>query len=403
MKALGVLAERVPGIALPPPKAPAADNRPRIVEGGVPEPEEVPSHPSRIAGLRIDPVAGPAARAVWNTLVAREHPHGMTTFAGRQLRYLVGSDHGWLGGVLRRRAAGRGAGPLWPSVVDCSTVSQASQTSPWRRTHLPDNGSNSRRSTRKSIYRLLLKKHGNRCQSCGVEEPPLEMTHIIPLSRGGDIGLDNFVLLCRNCHYLLNSFRPREVEFVHFLSVILSDSRDYSDVVVESPLLTRESRNLRADITATRLANGKRQNVLIEVKPWPSFGMTEVHRAIERIELYRQAGSFDAAALVFPGRLGEDGKGALDAAGIEVWDLDYVAAAFADEIAAQRHSGFRLLYSIVARSGGRSPSDVLIARLKACRPGTEDWAAYQRIVADVFELLFVPPLMRHSWESSDAL
>ena len=34
---------------------------------------------------------------MWNTLVAREHPHGMTTFASRRLRYLVGSAHGWLG------------------------------------------------------------------------------------------------------------------------------------------------------------------------------------------------------------------------------------------------------------------------------------------------------------------
>ena len=49
-----------------------------------------------------------------NTLIAREHPHGMTTFAGCQVRYLVGSAHGWLGGggICRRRAASRGAGPL---------------------------------------------------------------------------------------------------------------------------------------------------------------------------------------------------------------------------------------------------------------------------------------------------
>ena len=97
MKALGTLAERVPGIVLPPPKAPAVTGGPRLLDAGVPEPEGVPPHPARIEGLRIDPVAGPADRAVWNTLVAREHPHGMTTFAGRQVRYLVGSAHGWLG------------------------------------------------------------------------------------------------------------------------------------------------------------------------------------------------------------------------------------------------------------------------------------------------------------------
>ncbi len=97
MKAPGVLAERVPGIALPPPKAPAARAGPRLLDAGVPEPEGVPAHPSLVAGLRVAPVAARGDRAVWNTLMAREHPHGMTTFAGHQVRYLVGSDHGWPG------------------------------------------------------------------------------------------------------------------------------------------------------------------------------------------------------------------------------------------------------------------------------------------------------------------
>ena len=210
-------------------------------------------------------------------------------------------------------------------------------------------------------------------------------------------------MLCRNCHYLLDSFRPSGLEFERFLSEILSGSPDYSDVVAESRLRTSEGRILHSDFTATRRGNGKRKNVLIEAKAWSPFGRAEVERAIEQIERYREAGSFDVAALVFPGRLGEDGKAALEAADIEIWDLDHVAAAFADEIAAQPLSGFRLLYSLVAHSGGRSQSDALIARLKACKPGTEDWVTYQRVVADVFEFLFVPPLTRHSWESSDAL
>ena len=36
-------------------------------------------------------------RPVWNTLIANEHPQGMTTFVGCQIRYLIGSAHGWLG------------------------------------------------------------------------------------------------------------------------------------------------------------------------------------------------------------------------------------------------------------------------------------------------------------------
>ncbi len=97
MKALAGLAERVPEIVLPPPRTGGLDNRPRQLDTDVPAPVGVPSHPSRIDGLEFVPVETASQREVWNTLIAREHPHGITTFAGCQVRYLVGSSHGWLG------------------------------------------------------------------------------------------------------------------------------------------------------------------------------------------------------------------------------------------------------------------------------------------------------------------
>ena len=109
MKALGALAERVPDIVLPPPKASAVERRPRLLKTDVPEPEGVPAHPTRIRDLGIAAVADAAHRALWNTLIAREHPHGMTTFAGCQVRYLVGSAHGWLGAAGFAAAALRAA------------------------------------------------------------------------------------------------------------------------------------------------------------------------------------------------------------------------------------------------------------------------------------------------------
>ena len=247
----------------------------------------------------------------------------------------------------------------------------------------------------------LLDKHGNRCQSCGVDNAPLEVALIVPIVTGGGYETDNLALLCRNCHYLLDRFRPSGLEFERFVLDILAASPDYVDVVPGSRLRTPAGLQLQVDLTATRAVNGKRERVLIEARAWPSLGRAQVQGAIEQIERYRGAGSFDAAALAFPGRLGEGDKAALEAAAIEVWDLDHVAVGFANEIAAQPPSGLRLLYSLVAHSGGRAESDSLIARLKACTPGT-DWVGYQKVIADVFEFLFTPPLMRPIWESSDA-
>jgi len=258
-------------------------------------------------------------------------------------------------------------------------------------------------TTRAETMRALSDRHGNRCQSCGAEDTRLEIAHIVPIAKGGGMGPDNLALLCRNCHYLLDAFRPSEFEFGRFLSEILSSSPHYHDVAAESPLRTNEGAIVWADLTATRSPNGTRERVLIEAKSWSSLGGEQVQRAIEQIDRYREAGSFDAAALVFPGRIGEVGKASLEAADIEVWDLDYVAEAFADQIAAQPPSGFQLIYSLVARSDSRSEPDALIARLRRCRVGREDWVKYQRVVADVFDFLFVPPLTPYTWESSDAL
>ena len=110
MKALGALAERVPDIVLPPPKASAVERRARLLETDVPRARRSSSASHADTGISgVVAVADAAHRALWNTLIAREHPHAMTTFAGCQVRYLVGSAHGWLGAAGFAAAALRAA------------------------------------------------------------------------------------------------------------------------------------------------------------------------------------------------------------------------------------------------------------------------------------------------------
>ena len=117
LKALISLAAQSPCIQLPPPSTPAIDNTPRLLPDGVADPLDVPSHPSRIQDLELVVVRTPDQRSIWNTLIHREHPHGMTTFAGCQMRYLVGSTHGWLGAAgfsaSARRIAARDRWMAW--------------------------------------------------------------------------------------------------------------------------------------------------------------------------------------------------------------------------------------------------------------------------------------------------
>ena len=62
-------------------------------------PVRVPKELKELLGLRLVEVADPEHRQIWNELMITEHPLGDCRLVGRQLRYLVGSDHGWLGAI----------------------------------------------------------------------------------------------------------------------------------------------------------------------------------------------------------------------------------------------------------------------------------------------------------------
>lgn len=98
LKALRAL-ERSDGLVLPPPRTAPTPGGARRLEQAVAPAEAVPAHAGEIEGLELVRVDNDAHRAIWNELMAREHPRGMGPLVGAQLRYLVGSAHGWLGAL----------------------------------------------------------------------------------------------------------------------------------------------------------------------------------------------------------------------------------------------------------------------------------------------------------------
>ena len=62
-------------------------------------PFDVPSRVGEVRGLELVLVATPEQMRLWNELMITEHPQGAGPLVGRQLRYLIGSDHGWLGAL----------------------------------------------------------------------------------------------------------------------------------------------------------------------------------------------------------------------------------------------------------------------------------------------------------------
>jgi hypothetical protein len=65
----------------------------------IPAAQEVPAEVGSVRGLELVEVTDDAGRRQWNELMLGEHPLGAGPLVGRQLRYLVCSEHGVLGGI----------------------------------------------------------------------------------------------------------------------------------------------------------------------------------------------------------------------------------------------------------------------------------------------------------------
>jgi len=99
LKALRDLAKK--GHFVLPPAATTESRKltPRRLVEAVPAAEDVPATAGAVQGLRLVLVEEEHQHRLWNELMIREHPRGAGPMVGRQIRYLIGSDHGWLGGI----------------------------------------------------------------------------------------------------------------------------------------------------------------------------------------------------------------------------------------------------------------------------------------------------------------
>lgn len=75
--------------------------QPRRVEVGVAKPRGVPWRVEQVKGLELVELGSEDDELfrIWNELMLTEHPLRDCRLVGRQLRYLIGSEHGWLGGI----------------------------------------------------------------------------------------------------------------------------------------------------------------------------------------------------------------------------------------------------------------------------------------------------------------
>ena len=88
-----------------PQKTGSTKKNPRRLEKPVPEPQGVPKDVGKLCELKLIYVGTEEYMRIWNELMIQDHPRGAGPLVGRQLRYLIQSEHGWLGGIAFSSAA----------------------------------------------------------------------------------------------------------------------------------------------------------------------------------------------------------------------------------------------------------------------------------------------------------
>ena len=72
---------------------------PKCLNEAVPDPQNLPEDVRNFTNLALVLVETPEELMIWNTLMEADHPLGAGKLVGRQVRYLISSDQGWLGGL----------------------------------------------------------------------------------------------------------------------------------------------------------------------------------------------------------------------------------------------------------------------------------------------------------------
>ena len=98
----------------------------RRLEQPVAEPIDVPAQAGEVRGLTLIKVDRLELMRVWNEWMLCEHPQGAGPWVGAQMRYLIGSEHGWLGGfgfgAAALRLAARDQWMGWDTSTRCKQL-----------------------------------------------------------------------------------------------------------------------------------------------------------------------------------------------------------------------------------------------------------------------------------------
>jgi hypothetical protein len=238
---------------------------------------------------------------------------------------------------------------------------------------------------------------------CGATDVDLEVCHIVPRAAGGSDDIVNLTVLCSTHHRELDRRglgTLREFEFVGYLAELLRLSPDFEDVTM-SPRLPGRNRVLRPDLFAREHTREGTRGMYIECKPYQLLIEDRTESLVAQLTAYRDAARDESVVLALPGALPTTAMNKLTRNGIEIWDQSYLSQRFAEEVPKSSQQLLRVLLG-KRRPKALSTEEHLKGQLKGCAPGRGDWPSYQKLVGEILERLFCPPLATPIPERPDA-
>lgn len=192
----------------------------------------------------------------------------------------------------------------------------------------------------------------------------------------------------------LQSLSP--IEFEKFVADLLKRSGRFKGVRLESGPFDR---GVDVEATEDDPLLGRPRRWIFQIKKTRVVGADVAHYMHAIASQAQQEGPTQVV-LVAAGSITRSAQEFLARTGIQVWDSQKLAELASPELLAEWFG---------AKPDAIAP-DVAIsqktrafqAALDATVPGNKDWAVYQRLVADILEFLFCPPLELPRYELSDA-
>lgn len=244
--------------------------------------------------------------------------------------------------------------------------------------------------SRTKILETLLEQNGYTCSICGghLDKHNCVIDHIYPVSLGGTDNIDNLQLVCNECNYIKLNKTSLGFQFEEYIRLLLDKSSKYDICQIDKGLYN----DIIPDLIIKRANDKEYETIVAEIDSSYSLTRERIENLISRLDKFQKNTKNSKKVIIVFSELSDKNVEILKSNDIELWDRNYISNEFKNEILNSDPSYLKSIFSRHIEKNEEKKYQLYIDKLKVCKPGKEEWGNYQRLVGELLELLFCPPL-----------